>query len=58
MAAAALSLVRFVTQLAESVRQFLQVLVTIPSVLCVPVPVTSSAERAVRFPPTRAQRRF
>ncbi len=50
--------VRSVIQLVESIRPFLQVLVTIPSALRVPAPVTSSAVRAVRFPPNRALRRF
>ncbi len=48
--------VRFIIQIAERVHQLLQ-LVT-PSALCVPIPVTSSAERVKRFPPNREMRRF
>lgn len=57
MLAAQPRIVRFVIQLAESFRRFLRALAT-PSALCVPIPVTSSAERARRLPSSRAVRRF
>lgn len=58
MRAAMRRIVRFVIQLAESVRQLLRMLVTTPSALCVPVPVTSSAERVARLHRSRVMRRF
>ncbi len=58
MRAALPEIVRLVIQLAASVRRLLRVLATTPSALCVPIPVTSSAERVRRLPPDRVVRRF
>jgi len=48
--------VRFVLQLVKSVRQAIEALATTPSALHVAIPVYSSAERAMRLPPSRARR--
>jgi len=50
--------VRLVIHIAKSVLQLLKGPGTTPSALSVPIPVTSSAVRALRPPPGRRSRRF